>query len=64
MEYFLIAITAFISSLAGSYLASYVKKKGENLATTEDIDDITRKRRGGIFFPLKYETNREGKRNN
>lgn len=43
MEYFLIAISAFISSLAGAYLASYVKKKGENLATSEDIDGITRK---------------------
>jgi hypothetical protein len=35
-----VAITTLVSSGAGSFLGAYLKKKGENLATHEDIDDL------------------------
>jgi hypothetical protein len=31
------ALSALVGSFVGSFLASYFKKKGENLATHEDI---------------------------
>jgi hypothetical protein len=34
------ALTTLISAFVGSYLAGYLKKKGENLATKEDIGDL------------------------
>jgi hypothetical protein len=33
-------LTTLVSAFVGSYLASYLKKKGENLATHEDIDKL------------------------
>jgi hypothetical protein len=33
-------LVPFISAGGGAYLGSYLKKKGENLATKEDIDDV------------------------
>src|SRR5258708_37592579 len=34
------ALTTLVSAFIGSYLGAYLKKKGENLATHEDIDKI------------------------
>jgi hypothetical protein len=34
------ALTVLVSAFVGSYLAGYLKKKGENLATHEDIDKL------------------------
>ena len=34
------ALTTLVSAFIGSYLASYLKKKGENLATHGDIDKL------------------------
>jgi hypothetical protein len=34
------SLTTLASAFVGSYLASYLKKKGENLATHEDIDKL------------------------
>ncbi|HEU0143434.1 MAG TPA: hypothetical protein VFQ47_01495 [Nitrososphaera sp.] len=39
-------IASIITWIARSYLDSYVRKKGENLATKEDIEEITRKVEG------------------
>jgi hypothetical protein len=33
-------LTTLVSAFVGSYLASYLKKKGENVATHEDIDKL------------------------
>src|ERR1035438_6693398 len=33
-------LTTLVRAFVGSYLASYLKKKGENLATHEDIDKL------------------------
>jgi hypothetical protein len=33
-------LTTLVSAFVGSYLGSYLKKKGENLATHEDIDKL------------------------
>src|SRR6266404_3989380 len=35
-----LALTTLIGAFIGSYLASYLKKKGENLATREDLDKL------------------------
>jgi hypothetical protein len=35
-----LAAASFLSGGAGAYLGSYLKKKGENLATHEDIDEL------------------------
>src|SRR6266849_5900863 len=35
-----LALTTLIGAFVGSYLASYLKKKGENLATHEDLDKL------------------------
>jgi hypothetical protein len=35
-----LGLTTLASAFIGSYLASYLKKKGENLATHEDIDKL------------------------
>jgi hypothetical protein len=35
-----LALTTLVSAFVGSYLAGYLKKKGENLATKEDIQDL------------------------
>jgi hypothetical protein len=35
-----LALTTLASAFIGSYLASYLKKKGENLATHEDLDKL------------------------
>lgn len=43
MELAIISVVAFISPLFGSFLSSYMKKKGENLATSEDIQSVTKK---------------------
>jgi hypothetical protein len=41
MEQFIeLAIVTLVSSGVGSYLGAYLKKKGENLATHEDIDKL------------------------
>jgi len=37
---FALGLTTLVSAFVGSYLASYLKKKGENLATHEDIDKL------------------------
>jgi len=34
------ALTTLVSAFVGSFLAGYLKKKGENLATDEDIDKL------------------------
>lgn len=34
-------LTTLVSAFVGSYLAGYLKKKGENLATKEDIRELT-----------------------
>jgi hypothetical protein len=34
------ALTTLISAFVGSYLAAYLRRKGENLATHEDIDKL------------------------
>jgi hypothetical protein len=34
------ALTTLISAFVGSFLAGYLKKKGENLATREDINEL------------------------
>jgi hypothetical protein len=36
----ILALTTLASAFIGSYLAGYLKKKGENLATHEDIDKL------------------------
>ena len=38
--YWGVAVIALVGSGAGSFLGSYLKKKGENLATHEDIDKL------------------------
>lgn len=35
-----VAITSIVGSGVGSFLGAYLKKKGENLATQEDVDKI------------------------
>ena len=40
-----IPLLSFITAGAGAYLGSYLKKKGENLATKEDIGELTRRTR-------------------
>jgi hypothetical protein len=35
-----VTVVSFLSAGAGAYLGSYLKKKGENLATHEDIDKL------------------------
>jgi hypothetical protein len=40
MELIAWGITTLVTAFIGSYLASYLKKKGENLATHEDIDKL------------------------
>ena len=40
MVTFVVTVVSFLSSGAGAYLGSYLKKKGENLATHEDIDKL------------------------
>ena len=41
MEIYVIApIISFVGGGLGAYLGAYLKKKGENLATREDIDDL------------------------
>ena len=37
------ALVIFAVALAGAYLGSYMRKKGENLAAREDLDEINRK---------------------
>jgi DNA-binding FrmR family transcriptional regulator len=39
-NYVWLAMTTLLSALVGSFLGSYLKKKGENLATQEDINKI------------------------
>jgi len=36
-----VGVTTLVASGVGAYLGSYLKKKGENLATHEDIDKLT-----------------------
>lgn len=38
--YVLIILLSFIGSYIGNYISSYAKKRGENLATKADIDEI------------------------
>jgi len=40
MDYVVWGITTLVAAFVGSYLAAYLKKKGENLATHEDIDKL------------------------
>jgi hypothetical protein len=42
-EYLKIGVFQAIITVAVWFTASYVKEKGKNLATREDIDEITRK---------------------
>jgi hypothetical protein len=35
-----IGVTTFVASWVGAFFGSYLKKKGENLATHEDIDKL------------------------
>jgi hypothetical protein len=37
----ILALTTLASAFVGSYLGGYLKRKGENLATHEDIDKLT-----------------------
>jgi hypothetical protein len=39
MDFLPILVTAVVAG-AGAYLGSYLKKKGENLATHEDVDKL------------------------
>jgi hypothetical protein len=36
----ILALTTLVSAFVGSYLAGYLRRKGENLATHEDIDKL------------------------
>ena len=38
-------LTTLIGAFVGSYLAGYLKKKGDNLATKEDFDDLKKQTR-------------------
>jgi len=41
MEPFMVwGLTTLVTAFCGSFLASYLKKKGANLATHEDIDQL------------------------
>jgi hypothetical protein len=40
MEYVTLALTTLITAFGGSYLSGYLKKKGENLATHEDVERL------------------------
>lgn len=40
MSYFFIAVMSLIGGWIGSFLGAYLKKKGENLATHEDVDKL------------------------
>jgi hypothetical protein len=40
MNYFFIGVMSLIGGWFGSFLGAYLKKKGENLATHEDIDKV------------------------
>jgi hypothetical protein len=42
MEYVVWALSVIIALFVGGYLKSYMSKKGENLATKEDIAQLTR----------------------
>jgi hypothetical protein len=37
-----VVILSFVAGAVGAYLGAYLKQKGENLATREDVDKITR----------------------
>ena len=39
-RYAAIGVTTFLAGGAGAYVGSYLKKKGENLATREDISAL------------------------
>lgn len=41
-QYVAWALTTLVSAFIGSYLAAYLKKKGENLASKEDIKDLVK----------------------
>jgi len=40
LHYVMLGLTTLGGAFVGSYLGSYLKKKGENLAKKEDIDDL------------------------
>jgi hypothetical protein len=40
MNYFLIGVMSLLGGWIGSFLGAYLKKKGENLATHEDVDKL------------------------
>ena len=40
MNYFLVAVMSLIGGWIGSFLGAYLKKKGENLATHEDLENV------------------------
>src|SRR5690242_3526662 len=40
MEYLLVALLSLIGGWFGGFFGAYLKKKGENLATHEDIDKV------------------------
>jgi hypothetical protein len=40
MEHLLLLAVTFVVAGAGAYLGSYLKRKGENLATREDVDKL------------------------
>ena len=37
---YLLPVLLFIAGFAGAFLSSYLKKKGENLATHEDLEKL------------------------
>jgi hypothetical protein len=43
--YVIVPIISFVGGWLGSFLGAYLKKKGENLATHEDIDKLRESRR-------------------
>ena len=41
IEFIIVTVSAFVGGLVSSFVASYVKEKGKNLATKEDVKQIT-----------------------
>lgn len=57
-------LTTLVSAFIGSYMAGYLKKKGENLATQEDIDKLVQPLWFCLFVRgspgLDFDRNRQG----
>jgi hypothetical protein len=50
-------LTTLIGAFIGSYLASYLKKKGENVATHEDLDKLVEQVRAVTITTKEIEAN-------